>query len=83
MFFSRIVCSVGSSLLVTLFIFAGMIVLLLQKGSMPFSVIYEKPIFYQTIIICMIGFGSVCGLFLCPTKRARLATDKTDVGEKK
>jgi hypothetical protein len=69
LFFPRSVSSIGSSMLGTLFVFAGLIVLLLQKGSMPFSAIYAKPSFYQTLIICMIILGSVSGLLLCPKKR--------------
>ena len=69
LFFTRTVSSVGSSMLGTFFVFAGLIILLLQKGSMPFSTIYHNPFFYQTIIICMIILGSVSGLVLCPKKR--------------
>jgi hypothetical protein len=83
LFFTRIVACISASMLGTLFVFVGMTVLLLQKGSMPFSVIYEKSIFYQTLIICMIAFGSVCGLFLCPIGRAKPVIDKKDKGEKK
>lgn len=82
MFFARIVSCVGSSMVGTLYMFTGMIVLLLQKGAMPFSGINTKPIFYQTIIICMIIFGSVCCFLLCPIRRVKPAREiKTD-GEK-
>jgi len=69
--FARIVSAISCSMLGTFFVFTGMIVLLLQKGSMPLNSIYHKPVFYQTIIICMIIFGSVCGLFLCPMRRRK------------
>lgn len=83
MFFARIVSCISSSMVGTLFVFLGMIVLLLQKGSMPFSGIYHKAIFYQTIIICMIIFGSVCGLFLCPIGRVKPVLEKNEDGDKK
>ncbi|MBW8014815.1 MAG: hypothetical protein FVQ82_01390 [Planctomycetes bacterium] len=81
-FFARIVSGVGSSMLGTFFVFAGMIVLLLQKGSMPFSGIYQKPIFFQTIIICMIIFGSMSGLLLCPKRRCKSDHEKMKTEKK-
>jgi len=65
-FLARLVCAIGAAMLGTFFVFSGMTVLLLQKGSMPFTGIYSKPVAFQTIIISMVIFGSVCGFILCP-----------------
>ena len=81
-FLARIVSAVGCSMLGTIFVFAGMIVLLLQKGSMPFSGIYQRPLFFQTIIICMVIFGSASGLLLCPIKRRKPDREKMKTEKK-
>lgn len=70
-FLARVVSAVGASMIGTFFVFSGMIVLLLQKGSMPFSGIYNKPVSFQTIIVCMVIFGSVCNFILCPIRRGK------------
>jgi len=81
-FFARIVSTIGCSMLGSLFVFSGMIVLLLQKGSMPFSGIYYRPVFFQTIIICMVIFGSASSLLLCSTKRRKPDREKLKTEKK-
>jgi hypothetical protein len=81
-FFARIVSAIGCSMLGAFFVFGGMIVLLLQKGSMPFSGIYHKPVFFQTIIICMVIFGSISSLLLCPTRRRKPDLEKIKTEKK-
>jgi hypothetical protein len=46
-------------------IFAGMILLLLHKGSLPVSNIYSKPPFYGAVFVAMTGFGTIEQLVLC------------------
>jgi hypothetical protein len=50
----------------TMLIFAGMIMLLLYKGSVPISVIRNKPMFYTAVFGSMTAFGTVVQLLLCP-----------------
>lgn len=81
LFFNRIYSSIATATLGTVFVYAGMIVLLLQKGSMPFTSIYQNTVFYQTVAICMIAFGTVAGLFLCPSKKIISNSEKNEDGE--
>ncbi|UCF00400.1 MAG: hypothetical protein JSV82_04875 [Planctomycetota bacterium] len=49
----------------TTFIFAGMISLLLYKGSQPLSSIYRSASFYAAVFAAMITFGTIEQLLLC------------------
>lgn len=49
----------------TLFVFAGMILLLLYKGSLPVSTIGDKQSFYAGVFGVMIVFGAIVQLVLC------------------
>ena len=64
-------------------IYAGMILLLLEKGSMPVEHICRKPVFYQTVAICMLIFGTFVGVLVCPVKKKKTVQVKDDVGEEK
>lgn len=57
----------------TIFIFAGMISLLLYKGSVPLSSIYRSASFYTAVFAAMIAFGTIEQLLLCrpASKKAR------------
>jgi len=59
---SALCCAVLGAVL----IFAGMILLLLYKGSVPISGIYRSPSFYAAVFITMAAFGTVEQLLLCP-----------------
>ncbi len=50
----------------TLLTFAGMILLLLYKGSVPISIICKKPLYYSVVFGVMVVFGAVVQLVLCP-----------------
>lgn len=73
-FFWRLTSALCCSVLGTMLIFAGMIVLLLYKGAAPVSSICNKPSFYATVFIAMTAFGTIEQLFLfqrAKTKSAR------------
>jgi hypothetical protein len=53
------------SALGTVLIFAGMILLLLNKGSMPVSIISSRSPFYVAVFAAMMAFGTTEQLLLC------------------
>jgi len=53
------------SVLGTVLIFAGMILLLLHKGAVPVSIICSKSSYYATAFIAMTAFGTIEQLLLC------------------
>jgi len=61
----------------TLFIFAGMILLLLYKGTRPVSHIRVNPSIYASVFAAMTAFGTIEQLLICK----RVKTEST--GEKK
>lgn len=67
----------GCSLAGTLLVFAGMILLLLFKGSRPLSVIFSKAAFYIPVFLAMVAFGVIEQLVLCPAARKKTALPKT------
>jgi hypothetical protein len=79
--FSSAVCC---SVLGTMFVFAGMIFLLLHKGSKPLSCIYERPFFYLGVFAAMVAFGTIEQLIICkPTKTGSAANGKTSEGKER
>jgi len=64
-FLRRLASALCCSALGTMLIFAGMILLLLYKGSVPISSICSKPPFYGAIFITMTVFGTIEQLLLC------------------
>jgi len=52
-------------------IFAGMIVMLLPKGSMPLTYLYDKAAFFKLTVMVMVAFGTVTQLLLCPVERRK------------
>lgn len=77
-FTSAVCCSV----LGTIFVFAGMILLLLHKGSKPLSCIYEKPLFYLSVFAAMVAFGTIEQLIICkPAKTESAANGKASEGK--
>lgn len=64
-FFSRLIPALCSTVLGTLLVFAGMILLLLYKGSAPITHINDRQSFYAAVCIAMIAFGTITQLLLC------------------
>jgi hypothetical protein len=63
----------------TIFIFAGMISLLLYKGSEPLSSIYRSASFYTVVFAAMIVFGTIEQLLLCrPASKKTKADSDSD-----
>jgi hypothetical protein len=65
-YFWRLTSAVCFAVLGTMLIFAGMILLLLYKGSVPISSINSRPLFYAAVFITMSAFGTIEQLLLCP-----------------
>lgn len=64
-FFRRLVPALCCAALGTILIFAGMILLLLHKGSMPVSYISSRQPFYAVVFAAMIAFGTIEQLLFC------------------
>jgi len=77
------------SVLGTILIFAGMILLLLHKGAVPVSIICSKSSYYATAFIAMIAFGTIEQLLLCKhpkthsARRRRIGKNKEESGRTK
>jgi uncharacterized membrane protein YwzB len=65
----RLVSAIACSAIGTIVVFSGMIILLLHKGSQPLTNIYQKPEFYATAAVCMVIFGTLSELLLCPVQK--------------
>ncbi len=72
-FLWRLASALCCSVLGTVLIFAGMILLLLHKGAVPVSSICSKPSFYATVFIAMTAFGTSEQLLLCKRQKSRSA----------
>ena len=77
------------SILGTVLVFAGMILLLLHKGAVPVSRICSRPSFYTTVFIVMTVFGTLEQLLLCrypktsSTEKKQEAKHKQEPGQTK
>ncbi len=77
------------SFLGTVLVFAGMILLLLHKGTVPVSRICSRQSFYATVFIVMAVFGTLEQLLLCkhpktrPTKKKKVGKNKQESGQTK
>ncbi len=69
----RLASALCCSVLGTVLIFAGMILLLLHKGAVPVSSICGKPSFYAAVFIAMTAFGTCEQLLLCKRQKSRSA----------
>lgn len=79
----RFASALCCSILGTIFLFAGMIILLLHKGSRPLTHIHNKPLFYLGIFAVMAAFGTIEQLIICKRKKKEpAADDKASEGEK-
>jgi hypothetical protein len=69
-YLERLASALCYSTLGTMLIFAGMILLLLYKGSAPISGIDSRPLFYGGVFVAMAAFGTIEQLLVCqPAKR--------------
>jgi len=74
----RLTSAFCCAVLGTVFIFAGMILLLLYKGAAPVSRICQNQLFYQGIFGVMTAFGMAEQLLLCQRIKDRL-TGKREI----
>ena len=86
LFLCRFLWRVGSalccSLMGTICIFAGMILLLIFKGSLPITTIGSKPTFYLTVFGGMTAFGTVEQIFLYKPKGPKKAPKEKKIKKK-
>lgn len=71
-FTSALCCAVIGAMLV----FAGMIWLLLYKGSQPISRVCNKPWYYAAVFGAMVVFGTFVQLVLCPSLEKKVKKGK-------
>jgi hypothetical protein len=80
----RLVASLSCATVGAMLVFAGMVLLLLYKGSAPISAICSRASFYGGIFIAMTVSGTVGQLLLCrraerrPTKRKKPDDNKEE-----
>jgi len=69
----RFASAFSCAILGTMLVFAGMVTLLLYKGSVPISAIFRKGKFYGTVFIAMTVFGTLIQLLLywCAAKKKK------------
>lgn len=72
----RLTLAFCCAVLGTMFIFAGMILLLLYKGAAPVSRICQNWLFYQGVFGIMTAFGMAEQLLLCQRIKERLTGKK-------
>ena len=81
LFLRRSAAALSCATLGTMLVFAGMIVLLLYKGSSPISGIFRKPLYYGAVFATMAGFGTLEQLILCTYEKRK--TTKTQQARQK
>jgi hypothetical protein len=64
----KIVAAASCSLIGTLLVFHGMILLLMYKGATPLTIIYMKAQYYGIAAAVMVVVGTAVQLMLCPSK---------------
>ena len=64
-YFWRLTSALCCAAFGTLIIFAGMIVLLLNKGAEPVSYINSRSSFFAVVLIAMVAFGTIEQLLFC------------------
>jgi len=70
------------SVLGTMVLFFGMILLLLYKGNQPVDQIRGKPIIYAGVFLAMAAFGTIEQLLLCKGSKKKKVTE-IEPGEEK
>jgi len=78
----RLTPALCCSVIGTMLVFAGMILLLSYKGAAPVSRMGTRPSFYITVFIAMTVFGTIEQLLLCRHARAQ-AKGKRQAGHDK
>ena len=63
------------SVLGTMVIFLGMILLLLYKGTEPVSYIRGKPLIYAAVFLAMAAFGTIFQLLICKGSKKEKVTE--------
>jgi hypothetical protein len=71
LFLERLAGPLACSLLGTALIAAGLIVLLIYKGSAPIGLVQKQGALYGLVLLGMVAFGTVEQLVLCPPPRRR------------
>jgi len=71
------------SVLGTILLFTGQILLLSFKGSKPVDSISQKQNFFAAVFAAMIAFGTVCQILFCSGGRKYLKNQPVDVKDKK
>ena len=87
LFLRRLTSALCCAVLGTILIFAGMISLLLYKGSFPIRGICDNPLFFAGVFGAMIAFGTVVQLLFCSrleksAKRKKEAESETSAKKK-
>jgi len=80
----RFASALACAALGTALVFAGMILLLMYKGTAPINAISRKPPFYGTLFVAMAASGTIEQLILCKRKKAKSKKTKkqNENGEK-
>ncbi|MHC4571447.1 MAG: hypothetical protein ACYS0C_05155 [Planctomycetota bacterium] len=75
-YFWRLTSALCCATLGTILIFAGMVLLLLHKGTAPISDIYRRGTFYLGVFGAMAAFGTIEQLLFCPRIKAKMIARK-------
>jgi len=74
--FARFLSALILSVLGTAVIFAGMIMLLIYKGSQPVTYIIQKQYFFGSVFAIMAVFGTIEQLLLCKQAKKSLKNEE-------
>lgn len=74
--FARLAGALTFSTLGTLLIFAGLVVLVIHKGSAPIALIQKQGAFYELVLLGMVAFGTLEQFVLCPSLKRRKGKSK-------
>jgi hypothetical protein len=69
--FGRLAGALVCSVLGTALIAAGLIILLIYKGSAPIGLVHKQGALYSLVLLGMAAFGTLEQLVLCPAPRRR------------
>ncbi|HIJ52705.1 MAG TPA: hypothetical protein HPP66_06065 [Planctomycetes bacterium] len=75
-YFWRLASALYCAVLGTMLIFAGMILLLMYKGSVPVSAICSRPLFYAGVFAAMTAFSTGEQLLLYPRAKSKAIRKK-------
>lgn len=76
LYLRRFVSALCCATLGTVLVFAGMILLLSQKGAAPLAGIRSRATFYAAVFVAMTVFGTFEQLLLCPRSRRQPTAKK-------